>query len=328
MMEAFHFLRPLWLLTLPLILLTWWLVRRGDERSPRGAGMLAPHLREALTIDRDSSGRLRAIDSVVAVMLCLAVASAGPTWSQQQSPWFREAAPLVVAMEVSDSMRSNELLPTRLDRARYEVLDLVKARTGSRTALVAYAGTAHVVMPPTNDIRVLQTFLESLDPAIMPTPGTRAATVLPIARQLLGEDSGRSTLLFVNDGFDRAAAPALSDFADAPGAPGVVALVVGRDEGGVALLPDGSPALAPGGGRLDTRIDPGPLRDVERKAGVPVLRARSDDGDTRALLWHIASQQLAADDPDARWEDRAWLALWPALLLALYWFRRGWTMRW
>ena len=328
MMEAFHFLRPLWLLTLPLIVLTWWLVRRQDERSPRGAAMLAPHLRDALTIDRDSSGRLRAVDGVAPVMLCLAVAAAGPTWSQQQSPWFREAAPLVVAIEVSDSMRSNDLLPTRLDRARYEVLDLVKARTGSRTALIAYAGTAHIVMPPTNDVRVLQTFLESLDPAVMPVAGARAATVLPIARQLLGDDSSRSTLLFVNDGFDSEAVPALAGFVAAPGAPGVVTLVVGRDAGGVALLPDGSPALAPGGGRLDTRIDPAPLRRAEREAGVPVLRASADDADTRALLRQIASQQLAADDPDARWEDRGWLLLWPALLLALFWFRRGWTMRW
>jgi Ca-activated chloride channel family protein len=122
--------------------------------------------------------------------------------------------------------------------------------------------------------------------------------------------------------------PALATFVKAPQAPGVVALVVGREEGGVALLPDGSPVLDPDGGRLATRIDPGPLRAAEREAGVTVLRARSDDGDTRALLRHITSQQLAADDPDARWKDQAWVVLWPALLLSLFWFRRGWTMRW
>jgi Ca-activated chloride channel family protein len=327
MMEAFHFLRPLWLLTLPLILLTWWLARRQDEPSPPGATMLAAHLREALTIDRESTGGLRAVDGALFVMLCLALAAAGPTWSQQQSPWFREAAPLVVALEVTDSMRSNELLPTRLDRARYEVLDLVKARTGARTALIAYAGSAHLVMPPTNDRRVLQSFLESLDPAIMPVAGTRAASVLPVALRLLGEDRSRSTLLFVNDGFDSAAVSALRGFVHEPGMPGIVTLLVGREEGGVALLPDGSPALAPGGGPVATRIDPAPLRAVEREAGVPVLRASPDDRDTRALLRHIASQQLAADDPDARWEDRGWLFLWPALLPVLFWFRRGWSMR-
>jgi Ca-activated chloride channel family protein len=328
MMDAFHFLRPLWLLTLPLILLIWWLARRVPDHHPRDGDFLAPHLRDALTIDRDASDRLRAVDGVALVMLSLAVAAAGPTWSQQLAPWFRETAPLIVAIEVTDSMRSNEVLPTRLDRARYELIDLVKARTGSRTALIAYAGSAHVVMPPTNDVQVLRTFLESLDPAIMPVGGTRAAEVLPVARRLLGQEAPRSTLLFVNDGFAGDDIPALAAFEAETGAPAVVALVMGKDEGGVALLPDGSPAPGPGGERLDTRIDPGPLRAAERDAGVTVVRASSDDSDTRALLRHISSQQKAAKDPDARWKDEAWLALWPALLLTLFWFRRGWTMRW
>jgi len=326
--DALHFLRPLWLVALPPVALLWWLARRETGHNPRGDGFLAPHLRDALTIDRDRSDRARAMDGVALVMLCLTVAAAGPTWKQQLAPWFRETAPLVVAIEVTDSMRSNDLLPTRLDRARYELIDLVQARTGARTALIAYAGSAHVVMPPTNDVQVLQTFLESLDPAIMPVGGTRASEVLPLARRLLGVEGPRSTLLFVNDGFERADLSALTGYAAALDAPAIAALVVGRDEGGVALLPDGSPVVGPDGSRLDTRIDPGPLRAAEREAGVAVVRATSGAGDTRALLRHISSQQMTASDPDARWQDEAWLALWPALLLTLFWFRRGWAMRW
>ena len=328
MIEAFHFLRPAWMLTLPLIALLWWFARREFDHHPRGDAFLAPHLRDALTINRDASDPLRAVDGVALVMLCLALAASGPSWSQQLAPWFRETAPLVVAIEVTDSMRSNELLPTRLDRARYELIDLVEARTGSRTALIAYAGSAHVVMPPTSDVQVLRTFLESLDPAIMPVAGTRAAEVLPLARSLLGDDGPRSTLLIVNDGFASEDIAALDAFRDEAGAPAVVALVVGREEGGVALLPDGTPALGAGGEPLDTRVDPRPLRAAERDAGVVVVRATPDDGDTRALLRHISSRQMAAEDPDARWKDEAWLALWPALLLALLGFRRGWTLRW
>jgi Ca-activated chloride channel family protein len=327
-MDALHFLRPLWLLALPYIALVWWLARRETDYHPRGNAFLAPHLREALTIDRDASDRLRPVDGVALVMLCLAVAAAGPTWTAQLAPWFRETAPLLVAIEVTDSMRSNDTLPTRLDRARYELIDLVKARTGARTALIAYAGSAHLVMPPTKDLQVLQAFLESLDPAIMPVSGTRASEVLPIARRLVDGAGPRSTLLFVTDGFASTDIAAFAAFRAAPDAPALAALVVGRDEGGVALLPDGAPVLGPGGGPLDTRIDPGPLRAAERDAGVHVVRATPDDSDTRALLRHISSQQTAAKDPDARWKDEAWLALWPALLLALIWFRRGWTMRW
>ena len=149
--EIFHLIRPLWLAALPAIGLVWWLVRRRDALQARTGRFLAPHLSEALTINRNSGRGLRAVDGVALTAILLALAAAGPTWSRQASPWFAETAPLVVAVEVSDSMRANDLQPTRLDRARFKILDLIAARTGSRTALIAYAGSAHTVMPPTTE---------------------------------------------------------------------------------------------------------------------------------------------------------------------------------
>ena len=328
MNEWLHFLRPLWLLAVPFIALVWWLVRRREARNWNLGSFVAPHLEAALTINHDTRGGVRAVDGVALVMLSAAVASAGPAWQKLPSPWFEETAPLVVAMAVTDSMRSNDWLPSRLDRARFKVLDLVAARTGSRTALIAYAGSSHVVMPPSSDIAVLEPFLESLDPAIMPVPGNQIADVLPMAAELLGERSSAGTLLFVNDGIEAADLQALSEFTAAPGSPAVAMLVVGTESGGVALMPDGSPVMASGGGRLDTAIDPVLLQRVSRDAGVTVVRAESGDGDIRRLLRAIESSLRAADDPDARWKDEGWLALWPACLLSLLWFRRGWTMQW
>jgi Ca-activated chloride channel family protein len=137
MIELLHFLRPLWLLALPAIALTWWLVRRREASAMDAGAFIAPHLRDALTINREARRGVRAVDGVALAMLAAAVGAAGPTWSKQASPWFAETAPLVIAIEVSDSMRSNDLLPTRLDRARFKILDLVAARTGARTALIA-----------------------------------------------------------------------------------------------------------------------------------------------------------------------------------------------
>ncbi len=328
MIELLHFLRPLWLLALPAIAFTWWLVHRREARQADVGAFVAPHLRAALTINRDARKGIRAVDGVALVMLAAAIAAAGPTWSKQASPWFAETAPLVIAMEVSDSMRSNDLLPTRLDRARFKVLDLVAERTGSRTALIAYAGSAHIVMPPSTDIEVLKPFLESLDPAIMPVPGTNTGAVLPLARELLGEQAVTGTLLFVNDGFEASDVPGLAEFAAEPGSPSLAALVVGTDAGGVALLPDGSPVMAEIGGRLDTSIDTSVLRRASGEAGISVVRASTGDTDIRQLMRTIESNLRQADDPDARWQDQAWWLLWPALLLSLLWFRRGWTMQW
>jgi len=326
--EALHFLRPLWLLAIPAVAVAWWLVRRRYAAEPQLGGFVAPHLRDALTINRDAGSGFRAVDGVALAMLAVSIAAAGPSWRKQVSPWFEETAPLVVAVEVTDSMRSNDLLPSRLDRARFKVLDLVAARTGARTALIAYAGSAHIVSPPSTDAEVIKLFLESLDPVIMPSPGTSAAAVLPVAQALLGKDASIATLLFVNDGFAGNDIDALAQFAKAADSPALAALVVGTDAGGVALMPDGSPVLADTGGPLDTSIDVGVLTRAAGRAGVSVVRAGTGDGDIRQLMRTIESNLRQADDPNAEWKDEAWWFLWPAALLSLLWFRRGWTMRW
>lgn len=327
-LELFHFLRPLWLLALPAIAVIWWAVRhRAAQQAPVGE-FVAPHLRDALTINQDAPKGLRPVDGVAMAAIALALAAAGPTWSKQPSPWFAETAPLVVAIQVTDSMRANDLLPTRLDRARFKVLDLIAARTGSRTAIVAYAGTSHIVVPPSTDLDVIKPLLESLDPAIMPVPGARAESVLESATALLGDDAAIGTLLFVNDGFDALDVPVLAEFTSGPDAPAVVSLVVGTDEGGVALMPDGSPIMSERGGRLDTSVDSSVLRRVSGEAGIPVIRMTSSNDDVRRLVRVIESNLAQADDPNARWYDEGWWLLWLAAPFALFWFRRGWTMRW
>lgn len=327
-LELFHFLRPLWLAALPLVALTWWAVRRRGAKRTNVADFVAPHLRDALTVNRSRQQRLRAADGVALGLVAAAIAAAGPTWSKQQSPWLTETAPLIVAIEVSDSMRSNDLPPSRLDRARFKVLDLMERRTGSRTALIAYAGSAHIVMPPSADPDVVKPFLESLDPAIMPEPGADVSRVLPLAEAMLADDGAGATLLFVNDGFAPTDIAALVEYSARTEAPSMLALVLGTEEGGVALMPDGSVATGPAGGPLDTTVDTAVQRRVQSEAGVPIVRAAAGDADLRRLLRHIESSLRQAEDADAQWRDQAWWFVWPTALLTLFWFRRGWTMRW
>jgi Ca-activated chloride channel family protein len=326
--ELFHFLRPLLLLALPVICFLWWLVRRNDASQAKTDSLIAPHLLAALTVNRNTRKGFRAVDGVCMASLFAVIAAAGPTWSKQPSPWFSETAPLVIAIEVTDSMRSNDMLPTRLDRARFKILDLVALRTGSRTALIAYAGSAHVVVPPTTDPEVLKIFLESLDPAIMPESGSSAGSVLPLVQSLIGASAGTGTLLFVNDGFDSGDVVVLEQFSSEPGMPALAALVVGSDAGGIAFMPDGSPVMSSAGARLDTAIDKALLSRVAAAADMSIVRASAGDADIRQLSRAIESNLLLADDPDAAWRDQGWWFLWPAVLLALLWFRRGWTMQW
>ncbi|MCV6584827.1 MAG: VWA domain-containing protein, partial [Marinibacterium sp.] len=173
-LDAFHFMRPLLLLAvIPLVVLYWSIRRQQIRRDPPKEG-LAPHLRAALTMGGDARRRLLPIDGVAVTLALLILGAAGPTWSRQPDPFVAQSAPLVVAIHVGSSMSDSDLAPTRLERGKQKIRDLLTLREGARTALVAYAGSAHAVLPMTEDPGVMLPYLEGLSPEIMPKDGNQA----------------------------------------------------------------------------------------------------------------------------------------------------------
>ncbi len=310
------------------IIVSWWWSRGVGRRKSEQAFEIAAHLLEALTVNRHSRNRILPADGIAITLILSALAVAGPSFRKQESPWFSETAPLVVALEVSDSMRANDLFPNRLERARFKILDLMAARTGAETALIAYSGSAHIVMPPTTDKAVIKPFLESLDPAIMPAEGANLTNVLPLTDSLLATSQIAGTLLIVADGISNADVPALKAYTNGKNAASIVMLLVGTEDESVALMPDGSIAKNRDGTRIDTSVDIRRMRRIAADLNISIIRLTPNDDDIAALLNRINSTLEQAVDPDAIWVDDAWWLLWPAMLLMLAWFRRGWTMQW
>lgn len=303
MAQSFHFLRPLWLLAIPVAVLMWALVRPRRARKDPGFRGIAPHLAAALRVGSEGDRRVLPIDGVALAAILLALATAGPTWSRVPNPLVADTAPLVVALKVTDSMQTPDLAPTRADRARFKILDLIEQRAGARTALVAYAGTAHRVAPLTEDPEILRPLLEGLSPATMPVAGQDAGKALTLAGEILAAGDGAGAVLFVLDDLDPADIAAFNAQTD-PTRPPVVFLVVLPDDRSLAQL---------------DRID-----------GAEVVHIAADDRDIGRIERLVRAGYAAAlaDDDRVQWQDRGWALAWLAALLALMWFRRGWTMRW
>src|SRR5262249_42773763 len=96
------------------------------------------------------------------------------------------------------SMKTEDILPSRLTRATEKIHDLLQQRAGAKASLIAYAGTAHVVMPATQDGSIIDAFAQALDPKIMPSDGDVAADALKLADQTLAEAGGGS-ILWITD---------------------------------------------------------------------------------------------------------------------------------
>ncbi|MBE1285031.1 MAG: VWA domain-containing protein [Rhodobacteraceae bacterium] len=297
LVDAFHFIRPWLLVALAPTLLLWWRVRTRASQGVANSDLLAPHLKEALTVRSGSRQKLLPVDLVALCLLLLILAAAGPTWSRVPQPFAAQTAPLVVVMKVTQTMEQQDVPPSRLERAKHKVLDLLELRAGARTALVAYSGTAHSVVPMTEDPNVMQPYLEGLSPDIMPRDGNALAEALDLAAATLEREEGPGGILVVLDDLPAADAALLAEIQ----ANAVAALIV---------APNGQ--ASPNASDVTT---------------ISLTPDRSDV-DRVERIFANAYRQALLEDSDQPWEDRgSWLA-WPAALLILIWFRRGTTMRW
>ena len=128
-MNGWQLLRPEWLLALPLGLgaLLWYHRRRGAAGRWRMLvdEALQPYV---LTSGRDSTGRaLSLVQALVFTALILALA--GPVRDRLPQPVYRDNSALIIALDLSRSMNAQDVLPTRLDRARLKVRDLLAQRS-------------------------------------------------------------------------------------------------------------------------------------------------------------------------------------------------------
>ena len=296
--EAFHFLRPGILLLLPVILWLWWAIRRAGQARGALTDRIAPHLRAALTIGAQGAGRVRPIDGVAVTLILVTLGGAGPTWSRQVDPFAAQSAPAVVVLAVTGSMQEVDVPPSRLERGKQKIRDFLDLRAGARTALVAYAGSAHAVLPMTEDPRVMVPYLDGLSPDIMPRDGADAGAALSLAQDLLAAETAPGGILWVTDSLD----PADADVLDGA----IVPLVV------LAMQPEG-----------------GADRGLAALAA-PVVQVTPDAADIRRIdgMLNAAYRRAQLADTDQPWEDRGYWLAWPAAVLLLLWFRRGWTMKW
>lgn len=326
----FHFLRPWWLLALAALPLVWQaLSRRGaDAGAWRGAidAHLLPHLLDTHATARAS--RLpRWLAAFAWIFACLALA--GPAWQRLAQPLFENHAARVFVLELSQSMSAQDLKPSRYERARFKLDDMLARSGGMQTALIAYAADAFVVAPLTDDVRTVTNLVDALDPSVMPANGNDTGHAIDLGVKLIRQAGLRGgEIVLLADGVSDDAIMAVQR-ARAAGIR-VSVLGVGTDQGAPVVLAQGGFLKDSAGNIVLPKLDASSLQSVAQAGGGRYAGITADSGDIDALLAHAPLQPAhaarIADATTVRFLDRGpWLVL---LLLPLvaFGFRRGWLM--
>jgi Mg-chelatase subunit ChlD len=314
--SRFHFLRPVWwLASIPVGFVVLAISRRGDP-GRAWQGVIAGNLLKHLIVRPGEARRFRPIHGLAVVWGLTLVALAGPTWRRAPAPFAEDEAALVIALEVSPTMLAQDVQPSRLERAVHKIVDLLEDRPGAQTALVAYAGSAHLVMPMTTDADVITTFAAELSPEVMPREGDVLAEALELANAQITRSGTSGSIVVMTDGVADNQTEDLRLRAEA--APIHILAVAGMQD---KPLPPGSPpALA---------LDRDALERTARAADATLTVVATDDRDVQQISRRITASFVAAQQTGSRrWLDMGyWLT--PLIGLAtLMSFRRGWFVQW
>ena len=109
----------------------------------------------------------------------------------------------IIAMDISNSMRAEDIVPSRLDRSKMMVENLVDHFSNDKIGLIVFAGDAFVQLPITSDYVSAKMFLSSIDPSMMATQGTDIATAINMASHSFTQEEGiGKAIIVITDGED------------------------------------------------------------------------------------------------------------------------------
>jgi Ca-activated chloride channel family protein len=190
----------LWaLLVVPALVIAFVLVHRRRQRLLHR--LIAEPLVATLAPDTSTAKRTLKQSILLLSVVCLILAAANPQVGTRLEEVKREGIDLFVALDVSLSMKSEDIRPSRLEKAKRDVSDLLRKLHGDRVGLVVFAGEAYVQFPLTADYSAADLFINAVDVDAVPTPGTMIGNALGVALKSFRDDlPTQKAIVVVSDG--------------------------------------------------------------------------------------------------------------------------------
>lgn len=322
-----HWLRPDWLLIVPLLCWLLWKLWHRQKRVGRWQMILpAAFHRVLLSGGNGRNSKLPWIALGLAWLLAL-LALLGPGWQRVEHSTQKPADPLVVMLELTPEMLATDKSPNRLEQARRKLYDLLQSRSDAQTAVIVYAGSAHTLVPLSDDLATSHNLLDALKPSLMPQPGHRADLAVVKALKLLNQGAlGQGRLLLITSSLSEEERFGIRQALDGH-APQLLMLGIGSREGAPVVDESGQFLKDDQGAILMPRLDSQSLRAFALDVGGRYRQARLDDNDLRGLGLLDGPRHLREDGQTLlldTWADQGFWLLLPLLLLAACAGRRGW----
>ena len=235
----FRFENPLYLyflIAIPLLALLFYYSEYRRRKRIKKYG--DPALLKELMIDVSWLRPQIKIWLALLALASLIIAAARPQFGTKIDTTERSGIEAIIAMDVSNSMLANDVRPSRLEKSKMLVSNMVDEMTNDKVGLVVYAGQAFVQLPITNDYVSAKMFLEGIDPSMINMQGTDIAAAIDLAAKSFTQRKDVSRAIFlITDGEDNEGGAVDAAKAAAKQGIHVYVLGVGSPEGAHVPIP-------------------------------------------------------------------------------------------
>ncbi len=263
-------------------------------------------------LTRTVSARRRYLRGGLGAIAFVAVvfALSGPQYGYRWETVKQRGVDLVVALDCSRSMLAADIAPTRLERAKREIIDLLEMLSGDRIGLVAFAGEAFLQCPLTQDYSAFHVFLKTLSPDFLPVGGTNLAAAVKTAMSAFDPQSlSDKAVILITDGESTTGADPLEAARQAAGKDiALFCIGVGGEQGVPVPGEKGSFQKDAGGKIVLTSLDEKTLREMAGLTGGAYVRSVAGDMDLDAIYHQQVQKTMEKQTLESGrrrvWENR------------------------
>jgi Ca-activated chloride channel family protein len=196
----FQYPLALWLLWLvPVFVLLFILYKAWKRRAVRKMG--DAQLVKQLSPDHSNAKEIIKFSLLVLAFACGCIALANPRKPDENSGEARKGIDIVIALDLSNSMKATDIEPDRLSRAKQFISKLIDNLQDDRIGLVVFAGNAYAQMPLTFDQNAARLYVAAADPSQLTSQGTSISDALTKSDLLFGDESDRfRSIIVITDG--------------------------------------------------------------------------------------------------------------------------------
>lgn len=307
------FRAPYWLAAGLLILpAAWGLLAWARARRARVTDALG----RAATLARVCEPARRFDGLRLGALAFLLVALAGPQFGVELVETRTDARQAVIAVDVSLSMMTPDVRPTRLERAKSSLSLLIDQLRGERVGVVAFAGEAQTICPLTQDSDAAKQLLGALEVGAIPTPGTSLGGALRAATAMLGRYPGGKAVILLTDGEDHKSDPLGAAKEAAAAGVRVYTVGIGTPDGEPIPGENGTYHKDAKGVTVVSRLDEKTLADIAKETGGAYYRTTPGSDEIADIARRVRELDAAKGLTGSTnlWRDRF---AWPASLAFL-----------